>query len=72
MVVQIPTKLHTVFCRGKYQWNEAGNFFLLTVSVSKSIGNNNFFIINGFTDGQNITNARFTNEAFLSVISLVN
>jgi len=44
MVVQIPTKLHTVFCRGKYRRNEAGNFFLLTVSVSKSIGNNNFLL----------------------------
>jgi hypothetical protein len=31
-----------------------------------------FFITNGFTDGQKITDERFTDGAFLSVISLVN
>ena len=35
--------------------------------VSKSVGNN-FFI----TKGKKITDERFTDEAFLSVISLVN
>jgi hypothetical protein len=40
--------------------------------VSKSVGNNIFFITNGFTDGQKITDERFTDGAFPSVISLVN
>jgi len=31
---QLPTELHTVFCRGKYQWNEAGNFFFLLAFLS--------------------------------------
>jgi len=35
-------------------------FFLLAFSISKSIGNNIFFITNGLTDGQKITDERFT------------
>jgi hypothetical protein len=37
-------ELHTVFFRGNYRRNEAGNFFLLAFSVSKSIGNNIFLL----------------------------
>jgi hypothetical protein len=37
-------ELHTVFFRGKYQRNEADNFFLHAFSVSKSIGNNIFLL----------------------------
>jgi len=34
-----------VFCRGKYQRNEAGNcFFFLAFSIGKSIGNNIFLL----------------------------
>jgi len=76
-------ELHTVFFRGKYRRNEADIFFffLCAFFVSKSIGNNIFFITNGFTniitngftDGQKITDERyFTDRAFPSVISLVN
>jgi hypothetical protein len=43
---------------------------LLAFSVSKSIGNNIFFITNGLTDGQKITDERFTDEDFSSVIVL--
>jgi hypothetical protein len=35
-------------------------FFLLAFSVSKSIGNNIFFIANRLTDGQKITDDRFS------------
>ena len=61
-----------VFFRGKYQRNEADNSFLRAFSVSKSIDNNIFFIINGLTDGQKNTDERFTDGVFPSVISLVN
>jgi len=44
---------------------------LLAFSVSKSIGNNIFFIINGLTDRQKITDERFTDENFPLVISSV-
>jgi len=42
------------YCRRIYRRNEAGNFI--------------FFIFDGFTDGQKITNEIFTDGAFLSVI----
>ena len=47
-------------------------FFLRVYSVSKSVGNNIFFITNGFTNRQKITDERFTDIAFPSVILLVN
>jgi len=37
-------ELHTVFFRGNYRRNEAGNIFLLAFSVSKSIDNNIFLL----------------------------
>ena len=65
-------KLHTVFCRGKYRQNEAGNVFLLAFSISKSIGNNIYIYIYIITDRLKITNDKFTDEAFPPVILLVN
>jgi len=61
-----------IFFRGKYQRNEVNNSFLRAFSVSKSIDNNIFFIINGLTDGQKFTDKRFTDRVFSSVILLVN
>jgi len=48
------------------------NNYQRVCSVNKSVGNNIFFITNGFTDGQKITDEKFTDGAFLSVILLVN
>jgi hypothetical protein len=53
-----PLVIKKYYYRGIYRRNEAGNF--------------NFFISDGFTDGQKITNERFTDEAFSSVILSVN
>ena len=61
-------ELHTVFYREKYRRNEAGNVFSLAFSISKSISNKIFFI----TDRRKITDDRFTDGAFPSVILLVN
>jgi hypothetical protein len=44
---------------------------LLAFSIGKSTGNNIFFITNGFTDEQKITDERFTDGDFPSVISSV-
>jgi hypothetical protein len=41
---------------------------LRAFSVSKSISNNIFFITNRLTDGQKITDERFADGAFSSVI----
>jgi hypothetical protein len=60
-------KLHTVFFRGKYRRNETDNVFCTPFpSVNPSIIIF-FFITNGLSDGQKITD-----EAFPSVILLVN
>lgn len=40
--------------------------------VNKSIGNNIFFIIDGLTNEQKITNKRFIDKAFPSIILLIN
>jgi len=49
-----PLVIKKYYYRGIYRENEAYNFI--------------FFITNGFTDGQKITDKRFTDEAFPSVI----
>jgi hypothetical protein len=46
--------------------------FLRVFSVSKSIGNNIFLLSMDLPTDKKITGERFTDGAFLSVISLVN
>ena len=56
---------------GKSVSNSVGNkknYYRRVCSVSKSVGN---YITNGFTDGQNITDERFTDGSFPSLIPSV-
>jgi len=59
-------ELHAVFFQGKYRRNKVGNFFLRAFSVSKSIGNNIFLL------STDLSTEKITDEAFPSVILLVN
>jgi len=60
-------ELHTIFFREKCQRNEADNcFFAPFPSVNPSV------IIFFITDGQKLTDKKFIDRAFPSVISLVN